>query len=128
MYATAVAEPLATSILTVSLFALCMDVSWARVGASQFTAYMAFSNISTTMGFRLASTLTEHFSYAECYVVAAVIQVGVTCWLLAIDPKQTSRELPRPEGAPPSRLGLGAVCVLGATLTAFTVYVLRPLL
>jgi PAT family beta-lactamase induction signal transducer AmpG len=128
IYAPAIAEPLATSILTVSLFALCMDVSWARVGASQFTAYMAFSNISTTMGFRLAAPLTEHFSYAECYLVAAIVQVCVTAWLLAIDPKQTSRELPRAEGVPPSRLGLVAVCALGATLTAFAIYVLLPLM
>jgi PAT family beta-lactamase induction signal transducer AmpG len=128
VYATAIAQPLATSVLTVCLFALCMDVSWARVGASQFTAYMAFSNISTTLGFRLASSLTESFSYAECYALAALAQVGVTAWLLAIDPAQTSRELPRADGAPPSRLGLVAVCAFGATLVAFTIYVLRPLL
>jgi PAT family beta-lactamase induction signal transducer AmpG len=128
VYATSIAQPFATSILTVCLFALCMDVSWARVGASQFTAYMAFSNISTTLGFRLASSLTEHFSYAECYALAALAQVGVTAWLLAIDPGQTSRELPRADGAPPSRLGLVAVSAFGVTLVAFTIYVLRPLL
>jgi len=128
VWVTSLVQPLATSILTVSLFALCMQVSWARVGASQFTAYMAFSNISTTLGFSIAAPLTEHFSYASCYALAALLQLGVTAWLLAIDPKQTSRELPRSPDAPPSRRGLIAVCALGAALIAFTVYVVRPLL
>lgn len=128
VYALAMFEAFAAAVLTVTLFALCMDVSWARVGASQFTAYMAFANISTTMGFRVASSLTEHISYAECYVLAASIQAAVTCWLFAIDPKQTSRELPRAEGAPLPLVGVIAVCALAATLTGFTIYVLRPLL
>ena len=79
-------------------------------------------------GFRVASSLTEHFSYAECYLVAALVQIGVTAWLLAIDPKQTSRELPRAEGAPLPGTGVIAVCALGATLVGFTIYVIRPLL
>ncbi len=128
IYGLAMFEAFAAAVLTVTMFALCMDVSWARVGASQFTAYMAFANISTTMGFRLASTMTEHFSYAECYVIAAAVQAAVTVWLLAIDPRQTSRELPRPEGAPLPIVGVVAVCALGVTLTGFTIYVLRPLL
>ena len=128
VYATSLVQPLTTSILTVSLFALCMKVSWAPVGASQFTAYMAFSNISTTLGYKLASPLTEYFSYASCYALAALAQVGITGWLLAIDPGQTARELPRADDAPPSRMGLVAVCAIGATLIAFTIYVLRPLL
>ena len=33
--------PVLQAVLSVSLFALCMDLSWPRVGAMQFTAYMA---------------------------------------------------------------------------------------
>ncbi|MBA3461936.1 MAG: MFS transporter [Deltaproteobacteria bacterium] len=130
IYATAMLQTLATSIMTVTLFALCMDVSWARIGASQFTAYMALANFSTTAGFRFSSTLTSWLDsdYARCYLVVAAIQIGVTAWLLFIDPKQTARELPRPEGASLPVSGIVAVSGLGVVLAALTYYVISPML
>ena len=128
IYPMAIFEVLCTSILTVTLFALCMDVSWPAIGASQFTAYMAFANFSNTVGFRLAASINEHFDYASCYVAAAVFQVAVTAWLLALDPSQTARELPRPEGQSLPRRGLLAVILLGLTLAGLTLYVVKPIL
>jgi PAT family beta-lactamase induction signal transducer AmpG len=127
VYPLAILETLSSSILTVTLFALCMDVSWARIGASQFAAYMALANFSTTVGFRFASTLTAHATYAQCYVVAAIIQVVVTAWIFAIDTKQTARELPRPDGAPLPARGLLAISGIGLILIVLTVYVVSPL-
>ncbi|MBL0215622.1 MAG: MFS transporter [Myxococcales bacterium] len=128
VYPMALYEALCQSILTVTLFALCMDVSWPKIGASQFTAYMAFANFSSTVGYRFASTLNEHLDFASCYAAAAVFQVIVTGWLLAIDPRQTSRELPRAGGAALPERGVIAVLLLAATLAALTVYVVAPLL
>jgi len=127
VYPLAIFEVLCTSVMTVSLFGLCMDVSWSKIGASQFAAYMAFSNFSSTVGARLAKVLGEYFDYASCYVLAAVVQVLVTAWLLALDPAQTARELPRPEGSPLPVRGVVAAIALGTTLVGFTIYAIKPL-
>lgn len=127
IYPMAIFEVLCTSIMTVTLFALCMDVAWPAIGASQFAAYMAFANFSSTLGYSLASSVNKYLDFASCYIAAAVVQVLVTAWLVAIDPKQTARELPRPEGAPPPRRGVIAVIALVVTLAGFAVYVIEPL-
>ena len=54
VYALFAIEPLCQSVMTVAIFALCMDLSWPRIAATQFGAYMALLNVSTTLGFRLA--------------------------------------------------------------------------
>lgn len=127
VYPLAIFEVLCTGVMTVSLFALCMEVSWPKIGASQFAAYMALANFSTTVGARMAGKLGEYLDYASCYVAAAVAQVLVTGWLLALDPKQTARMLPLPEGAPLPRRGVIAVIALGVTLFGLALYVIKPI-
>ena len=115
-------------MMTVTLFALCMDVSWARIGASQFAAYMAFANISTVIGFKLSGILGEYLDYTGLYLTAAAIQVAVTAALLGIDPKQVARTLPRADGAGVPRRGIVAVIGFAVVLLAMTIYTIRPLL
>jgi len=86
-------EPLCLSLMTVALFALCMDVSWPRIAATQFTAYMAMSNMSTTRGYQVAGRVVDAWGYQGMFVAAAVIQLVVTLSLLLIDPHQTRRVL-----------------------------------
>ncbi len=127
IYPLAVFEVLCTGVMTASLFALCMDVSWPKIGASQFAAYMAFANFSFTIGAALAGKLGKHLDYATCYVAAAVVQVLVTGWLLALDPKQTAREMPLPDDAPLPRRGVIAVILLAASLLGLAIYVIKPI-
>ncbi len=84
-------EPLLQSLATVSLFALFMDISWPRVAATQFTAYMACLNLSSAMGNWLAGALDQRLSVAAIFVVAGLIQLGVVALLLGIDPQQARR-------------------------------------
>ena len=128
IYAMAILEALTSSMMTVTLFALCMDVSWARIGASQFAAYMAFANISTVIGFKLSGILGEYLDYTGLYLTAAAIQVAVTAALLGIDPKQVARTLPRADGAGVPRRGIVAVIGFAVVLLAMTIYTIRPLL
>ncbi|MDB4962224.1 MAG: muropeptide transporter, partial [Myxococcales bacterium] len=95
VYALALVEPLCQSVLTVSLFALCMDVSWPRIAATQFTAYMALGNFSTTQGFRLAGHADGWWDYQGIYLAAAGMQIAITLILPLIDPQQTRRTLAR---------------------------------
>lgn len=123
VYTTALWEPFFQAIMSVSLFAVFMDVSWPRVGASQFTAYMALMNFSTSMGFRSAGLMTETFDDQGLYLVLAGIQVAVTPILLAIDLTEARRKLPRPR-TPVA--GMIAATLLVAGLVAMTIYVLWP--
>ncbi len=127
VYPLALFETTTVAVMNVSLFALCMDVSWSKVGASQFAAYMAFGNFSSTVGYRFAATANQHLDYASMYIAAAVFQVVVLSLLLFIDPAQTARELPRPDGSPLPRRGVVAVSMLGVTLIALTWYVVSSL-
>jgi MFS transporter, PAT family, beta-lactamase induction signal transducer AmpG len=98
-------HPLCLAVMTVSLFALCMDVSWPRIAATQFTAYMALGNLSSTRGYQFAGDALAAWGYQGVYLVAAGIQLALTCLLLLIDPHQTRRVLDG-ESAPP-RQGRG---------------------
>jgi MFS transporter, PAT family, beta-lactamase induction signal transducer AmpG len=87
VYATFWIEPLCQSLMTVSLFALCMDISWPQIAASQFAAYMAFANLSTTIGAWISGFAAARWSYPGIYVVAAISQVAFVAVLPFIDPK-----------------------------------------
>lgn len=126
-YGSAVFAAVCIAIMSVGTFALCMDVAWSETGASQYTAYMAIANFSTTLGYRLGGKLQEDYSYATCFFVAAAIQLGVTLLLLAIDPGQTKRDLPLPAGTPTPQRGIVALVSIALVLIALTYYVVRPL-
>jgi PAT family beta-lactamase induction signal transducer AmpG len=87
VYATFWIEPLSQSIMTVSLFALCMDISWPRIAASQFALYMAMINLSTTTGAWIAGSVSSHWGYRGTYVVAAIVQGSFVVLLPLIDPR-----------------------------------------
>ncbi len=94
IYALFLVEPLCQSVMTVSLFALCMDISWPKIAATQFTTYMALVNFSTTLGFKLAGHAQGWWTYRGIYIVAATLQLGVVALLPWIDPTETRRKLP----------------------------------
>jgi PAT family beta-lactamase induction signal transducer AmpG len=88
VYSLVAVEPLCASVMTVSLFALCMDISWKNVAASQFAAYMALINFSSTIGAKyLAPFATETWTYPGIYCVAAAIQLGALVFMPFIDPR-----------------------------------------
>lgn len=122
IYPLAIYESATLSIMTVSLFAICMDLSWPKVAASQFAAYMALSNFSTTLGFLVAGPAKSILDYDQLYLVAAGVQLAVTALLLAIDPTETRRTLPRPPGARVNPIGVLGLVALLAFLVAMTIY------
>jgi len=79
--------------LYVSIFALCMQVSWPAVAATQFTAYMALLNLSRTLGQGLTGQLDEIVTVQGAYALAAVMQIAPLALLAVIDAKQARREL-----------------------------------
>jgi MFS transporter, PAT family, beta-lactamase induction signal transducer AmpG len=87
VYATFWIEPLCQSVMFVSLFALCMDISWPQIAATQFAAYMAMINLSSTIGAWVAGAASRHWSYQGLYLVAAGAQVAFIVVLPFIDPR-----------------------------------------
>ena len=81
------------ALITVGLFALFMSISWPRVGATQFTAYMAMMNFSNTIGSLWAGKTSEEASISSCLYLAAGIQVVIILPLLLISPNQTRQVL-----------------------------------
>ena len=87
------------SMYLVTLFSMFMSISWPRVAATQFTAYMAFMNLSTTAGSYIAGwtggTIGKqaHNGIPVVLIVAAVAQAVIMVPVLFIDQKQTRRVL-----------------------------------
>ena len=110
-----------TAVFTVALIAMCMDLSAPKIAGSQFSAYMALSNFSTTLGYQFAAKANELWEFSGVYIVAAGVQLVVLLLLIPIDPKQTRREL-RDDGKI-QWLGVGALLGLVAFLVVMTAYV-----
>jgi len=128
VYAFALYETACTSVMAIGLFALCMDVAYPPVGASQFTAYMSLSNFSTTLGYLLTSELPASFDYRTCYFAAAGFQIAITALLLRVDPSQTRRTLPRADGVRIPLAGVIAVGSLALVLVISTSYAVYRLI
>ena len=87
------AEPLFMSMMSGGFFALCADLSLPAIAATQFTAYMALSNASASLGQFFGGQVAESFSYPTLFLGAAVIQLIVAGVVAFIDPLQARREL-----------------------------------
>jgi PAT family beta-lactamase induction signal transducer AmpG len=128
VYAMSMWENASQAMLSVSLFAVCMQVSLPVIGASQFAAYMALSNFGSSLGYRASGQLGE-LSAAHVWQLAAAFQIVVVVLLLVtVDPAQTRRELPRPDGVAPPLRGWIVLGALATFLVGFTAYIVKPLL
>ncbi|HEU4613444.1 MAG TPA: MFS transporter [Kofleriaceae bacterium] len=121
VYAVGFYSEACQAIWSVALIALCMDVSWPRVAGSQFTAYMALSNFSTTLGYQSSGRINTWLSFQHVYILAGVIQIAVTLLLLPIDPHETRTKLPLPEGRRANWLAITTIVALLGFLIAMTV-------
>lgn len=121
IYLLSFSEAAFTAMLSVSLIAMCMDLSWTKIGGSQFAAYMALSNFSTTLGYQFSATANETWEFHGVFIAAAVWQIAVAFLLIPIDEHQTRRELR--DDAPIRWLGIGALLALLLFLVVMTAYV-----
>ena len=81
------------SIVSICAYSLMMRVTWAEVGGTQFTGYMAMMNLSAIMGYQLAPVFAERYNYQTIFYIAAVLETFVVLAVLFIDPEETDRTL-----------------------------------
>lgn len=86
------AEGFLVSLASVGLFSMYMTVSWPIVAGTQFTAYMALLNLSTTSGQWMAGWV-EDFGLVQVGLVLGVFQILLLLLLPLIDIHQTRRVL-----------------------------------
>ena len=86
-------DTLMGSMIATSLFAMYMTVSWPKVAATQFTAYMAILNLSTTIGYKFSGVVSEAFTLPMIYVGAGILQLAVIVIFPFIDVHQARRVL-----------------------------------
>jgi uncharacterized membrane protein YhaH (DUF805 family) len=72
------------ALLSVALFALFMSVAVPRVAATQFTAYMAFLNLSTTMGVKLAGEFPESMHAGDVFAIIGLWQLVPIAIILVV--------------------------------------------
>ena len=82
-----------TAVFSVALFAVFMTVSWPKVAATQFTAYMALMNLSTTIGSAAAGWMSNSLSVPYIFSVAGLIQFAMIAIIALVNPKQTREVL-----------------------------------
>lgn len=81
------------AIVSICAYSLMMRVTWAEVGGTQFTGYMAMMNLSAIIGYQLAPIFAEHYNYQTIFYIAAVLETFVILAALFIDPEETDRTL-----------------------------------
>jgi MFS transporter, PAT family, beta-lactamase induction signal transducer AmpG len=81
------------SMISASLFAMYMTVSWPKVAATQFTVYMAILNMSTVIGLKSSGMISEMFTLPMIFVGAGILQVVVLGIFPFIDVHQARRVL-----------------------------------
>ena len=84
------------AIVSICAYSLMMRVTWAEVGGTQFTGYMAMMNLSAIIGYQLAPIFAERYNYQTIFYIAAVLETFVILAALFIDPEETDRALNAP--------------------------------
>jgi PAT family beta-lactamase induction signal transducer AmpG len=81
------------AIVSICAYSLMMRVTWAEVGGTQFTGYMAMMNLSAIIGYQLAPIFAERYNYQTIFYIAALLETFVVLAALFIDPEETDRTL-----------------------------------
>ena len=85
--------PFFGAVMGISLISLFMNVTWPRVGATQFTLYMAMLNFGALFGLKMAGYFEANFTFTTTIMIGGTCQLMIAFVLPFIDPGQTRREL-----------------------------------
>lgn len=63
--------------MTIAVFAIAMQLSWKRIAATQFTLYMAISNIGISVGPYIMGVVKTHFSWQIVFMTYLLFMLVV---------------------------------------------------
>ena len=72
-------------LVTIAFLSLMMAICWERVGATQFSLYMAISNMGTASGKAMMGHLKAVLSYPDMFLVPAATTAIVVFLALGVD-------------------------------------------
>ena len=62
-----------STFLSIAIFAICMQLCWSTVAATQFTLFMALSNMGRAWGAGLLGPLKENMSWDQIFLWIAIL-------------------------------------------------------
>ena len=72
-------------LVIIAFLSLMMAICWQRVGATQFSLYMAISNMGTSAGSGMLGPLEAALSYPNLFLVPAALTATVILLALGVD-------------------------------------------
>ena len=79
-----VAETLSEQAVFISFIAIHMDICWNRVSATQFSIYMAWSNLARSIGAWIYGQVEPHMTSSQIFMLMAAMSAAGVALLLIL--------------------------------------------
>ena len=86
-----VTYPFFRALGAVAIFSLFMHISWTKSAATMFTSYMAFSNMSSTMGSKIAGYIKDWIPFDMTFILLGVLAFIPLIFLIWINPDSIAK-------------------------------------
>jgi PAT family beta-lactamase induction signal transducer AmpG len=73
------------TFLCIAMFAICMQLCWSTVAATQFTLFMALSNMGRAWGAGLLGPLKENFAWDQIFLWIAILPLVMLIFIQFIN-------------------------------------------
>ena len=73
------------TFLCIAVFAICMQLCWSTVAATQFTLFMALSNMGRAWGAGLLGPLKENFTWDQLFLWIAILPLTMLIFIQFIN-------------------------------------------
>ncbi|MEC8874831.1 MAG: MFS transporter, partial [Candidatus Thermoplasmatota archaeon] len=95
MTAYLIIRGLVNGVAWICVIAVCMKMTWSKVGGTQFTAYMSMFNLSGVMAYTFTGRMLQIFdnNYSTTIYVGAALTMFTVFFLVFIDPEECNRVL-----------------------------------
>lgn len=81
------------TFLSIALFAVCMQLCWKTVAATQFTLFMALSNMGRAWGAGLLGPLKENFNWDQIFLWIAILPLTMFICIQFVNFKKHKRHI-----------------------------------
>ena len=83
--------PFCRAFGAVAIFSLFMHISWTKSAATMFTSYMAISNLSSTIGSKIAGQIQGWLSFDMTFILLGILSMIPLIFLLWINPDSMTK-------------------------------------